>query len=127
MEMNSPVKVTVQTALLFAMLYYTAELRYLLDRRKPRLYLALAMLTLASSALSAVAIPVAFCLGHLSRMDYLAGAILTLGIAVTVLLRIFFLLSEQNRTIIKSFAEEESTTNDPTPESDPKKEEHDAE
>ena len=126
MEMNAPVKVTVQTALLFAMLYYTAELRYLLNRRKPRLYLALAMLTLASAALSAIAIPVAFCIGRLSRMDYLAGAILTLGIAITVLLRVIFLLSEQNHTVPAPSNEEESTA-DPMPASDHEKEETDAE
>lgn len=97
MEMNSPLKVTPQIALLFAMIYYTAELRYLLDRQKPRLYLALAMITLAASALPAVSIPVAFCAGIVTRTDYLAGALLSLGIAITVLLRVAYLLRAQKR------------------------------
>lgn len=95
LEMNAPIKVTVQTALLFAMLYYTAELRYLLGREKPRIYLALSLMTLATSALPIVSIPAAYFCGIITRIDCLAGAILTLGIAITVALRLYPLLATE--------------------------------
>ena len=97
LEMNAPIKVTIQTALLFAMLYYTAELRYLLGRQKDKLYLALSMITLSASSLPMISIIVAFCIGRVSRIDCLAGAILSLGIALTILFRVFLLLSAQKR------------------------------
>ncbi len=92
LEMNAPTKVAPQTALLFAMLYYTAELRYLLNRAKPRLFVALSLLTLSISALSAIPMMVAFFCGIIDRKDCLAGALLMLGISVTVLLRLIRVL-----------------------------------
>lgn len=86
-EMNAPFKVLLQTALLFAMLYFTGELRFLLDRKHPRLYLSLGACTLAASLLCASAILPAFLLGATDRMDYLAGAVAALGIAITVIFR----------------------------------------
>ncbi|MBQ8310209.1 MAG: hypothetical protein IJX80_04250 [Clostridia bacterium] len=129
LEMNAPIKVTIQTSLLFAMLSYTAELRYLLDRKKPRLFLALSMMTVGVSALPAVSIPIAFCCGIISRLDCLAGALLTLGIAITTLLRVCHLLSEQKKASQACTATEETTkaADIPDPETIPGKEEHEAE
>lgn len=93
MEMNAPVKVMVQTAVLCAMLYFTCELRYLLGRQKPRLYLALSLCTLAASSLTAIAVPLSYAFGIFNRADYLAGAVLGLGISITVLLRLKRLLT----------------------------------
>ncbi len=87
LEMNAPVKVTVQTALLFAMIYYTAEIRFLLGREKPRLYLALSYCTVAALSLPAVSIPVAYVAGVVDRTDYFAFAVTALGLLLTVLLR----------------------------------------
>lgn len=98
LEMNAPIKITVQTALLFAMIYYTAELRYLLEREKPRVYLALSLMTIAASALPAVSIPVAYTCGIITRVDCLAGAILTLGIAITVALRLYTIFTAKADT-----------------------------
>lgn len=88
LEMNAPIKVTVQTGLLFAMLYYTAEVRFLLGRAKPRLYLALSYCTVASLALAAVSVYVAHNNGIVERTDYYAFAIASLGILANVLLRL---------------------------------------
>ena len=96
LEMNAPAKVALQTALLFAMLYYTAELRYLLDRAKPRLFIALSLLTLSTGALSAIPMTVAFACGIIDRKDCFAGALLVLGIAITVLFRLIRVLSAKN-------------------------------
>ena len=98
LEMNSPAKVALQTSLLFARLYYTAELRYLIDRAKPRLFIALSLLTLSVSALSAIPITVACCCGIIDRKDCLAGALLVLGIAITVLLRLMRVLYTKENT-----------------------------
>ena len=87
-EMNAPLKVLLQTALLFAMIYYTAELRFLLGRGMPRLYTIVAYATVAFCALAALAVPLAFLLGKFNRIEYATGGILMLGIALTVLLRI---------------------------------------
>lgn len=95
LEMNAPVKVVLQTALLFIMLYYTAELRYLMGRELPKLYIALSLIAVSVSALASVAVAVAFFCGILTRIDALAGALLVLGIAITVLLRLFRVLSEK--------------------------------
>ncbi len=91
-EMNAPFKVLLQTALLFAMLYFTGELRFLLDRKHPRLYLSLGACTLAASLLCASAIFPAFLLGITNRMDYLAGAVAALGIAITIIFRMLHLI-----------------------------------
>ena len=83
-EMNAPVKVTVQTALLFAMLYYTGELRFLLGRAMPRLYLSLAFGTLASAALCAIAFPLSFAIGLTDRLDYAGAALMMWLISVAL-------------------------------------------
>lgn len=88
LEMNAPVKVTVQTGLLFAMLYYTAELRFLLGREKPRLYVALSLCSVAALSLPAVSIYAAHNGGILSRTDYFAFGIVSLGVLASILLRV---------------------------------------
>ncbi len=87
-EMNAPVKVSLQTALLFAMLYYTGELRYLLGREKPRLYRILAHCTISACAVSSLPVMISYGLGITDRADYFAGALLSLGIAVTAVFRV---------------------------------------
>lgn len=87
-EMNAPVKVSLQTALLFAMLYYTGEIRCLLGREKPRLYRILAHCTIAACSVPALSVTIAYGFGIIDRADYFAGALLTLGIAITVICRL---------------------------------------
>lgn len=79
-EMNSPVKYCVQTALLFSMLYFLGELRYLIGEPKPRLFCACTLLTLAAASLCVIAFPVASFTGAITRADYVIGAYLVLGI-----------------------------------------------
>ena len=93
--MNAPLKVTAQTALLFAMLAYTGEIRFLLGRAMPRLYLSLSLCALATSALCALPFSLCFVLGLTDRFDY-AGVALMMGlISVTLIARILSLLPLQ--------------------------------
>lgn len=80
MEMNSPVKYCLQTALLFSMLYFLGELRYLIGEPKPRLFCVCTLLTLAAASLCVIAFPVASFTGAITRLDYVIGAYLMLGI-----------------------------------------------
>ena len=87
-EMNAPLKVTAQCALLPLMLYFTTELRYLLGRELPRLYLALALGSVAASSLCALAIPAAVIAGLLNNANCLAAALVVLGANITILFRL---------------------------------------
>ncbi len=102
-EMNAPLKTTLQGSLLFLMLYLTAELRYLLGTPQPRLYLALAAWALAFGSLSSIPLTVAFFAGKLTRLDYVAGGLLLLCAAVTICHRIVAL----HRSTPAAEAEEE--------------------
>ena len=88
LEMNAPLKVVTQCALLPLMLYFTTELRYLLDREIPRLYLALAFGSVAASSLCILAVPVASLAGVLNNTNCVAAALIVLGLNVTVFLRL---------------------------------------
>ena len=90
-EMNAPLKTSVQVGLLFTMLFLTSEIRYLLDTPMPRMMQLFALGTIAFGSLSVLAIPVAFFTGKLSRLDYLAGAILVLGVIPTAIIRLYTL------------------------------------
>ena len=87
-EMNAPLKLSVQTGLLFALVYYTQEIRYLLGNEHPRAYLCLSACTVSVGSLSAVAAPIAYATGKLDRTDYAAGGLLVFCIVLTVLTRI---------------------------------------
>ena len=87
LEMNAPLKVAVQCALLPLMLYFTTELRYLLDREVPRLYKALALASLAVSSLCILTVPAASITGRLENTYCLIAAIAVIGINATVALR----------------------------------------
>ncbi len=93
-EMNAPFKSTVQLGLLSVMVYYTAELRYLLGKARPRLLLILASWVISFGALSAVSIPAAFLADKLDRLDYLAGALPVLCVMLVALNRTRRLLQE---------------------------------
>ena len=88
LEMNAPLKVVAQCALLPLMLYFTAELRYLLERQIPRLYLALALGSIAASSLCVLAVPLASFAGALNNSNCLAAALVVLGVNITILLRL---------------------------------------
>ena len=89
LEMNAPLKVVAQCALLPLMLYFTAELRYLLNREIPRLYLALAFCSIAASSLCVLAVPLASFVGMLGNTNSCMVAALTVaGANVTILLKL---------------------------------------
>ena len=104
LEMNAPVKVCVLTGLLFAMMHYTGELRTLIGTSMPRVHLLLSVCTLGIGALSAVPLPIAYLFGKFDRLttlrnaslmasqikhpEYLAGAVVLLGVCITVAWRI---------------------------------------
>ena len=93
-EMNAPLKTSIQVGLLFATLFLTGEVRYLLGTEMPRMMQIFAVCTIAFGALSAVAIPVAFFGGMFNRPDYLAGALLVLGFVPTALIRLHTLTAK---------------------------------
>lgn len=88
LEMNAPMKVIAQCALLPLMLYFTTELRYLLNREMPRLYLALALGSIAAASLCALAVPVAYLTGALENTNCFAAALVAVGTNITVLLKL---------------------------------------
>ena len=94
-EMNAPLKTAVQVGLLFVMLFLTGEVRYLLGTAMPCMMQLFAVCTVSFGALSAIAVPVAFFSGKLSRPDYLAGALLVLGAVPTAIIRLRTLTNSQ--------------------------------
>lgn len=88
LEMNAPLKVATQCALLPLMLYFTAELRYLLGRELPRLYLALALICPATSTLCILSVPAASIAGFLHNTHCTAAVLTVAGLNITVLLRL---------------------------------------
>ncbi len=103
-EMNAPLKVTVQVGLLFAMLARTSELRYLIGKPQPRMLLILSAWAASIGAISALSLPTAFLLARMGRLDlaisdrllllYAAGGFLTLCTVITALLRIHSLFKK---------------------------------
>jgi hypothetical protein len=87
LEINAPLKVATQCALLPLMLYFTAELRYMLGRELPRLYVALALGSLAASSLCILTVPVASITGRFENAYCLFAALAIIGINATVALR----------------------------------------
>ena len=107
LEMNAPVKVFLQTALLFSMIYYTGEVRFLLGREKKRFYLIIAFCALAASFPCAIAFLVAYLQGTLLRTDYLALSVCALGISISLLLRILFYTTPKKESTV---TEDDTTT-----------------
>lgn len=93
-EMNAPLKVTTQIGLITAMVGYTGEIRYLLGKPMPRVYLMLASWTVAVGSLAALSVPIASLTQKLPRADYAAGAVLVLCLVLTQLMRIRTLLTK---------------------------------
>lgn len=111
-EMNAPIKFLPQITLLCSMLFYTAELRPLIDRAAPRVYRILCAITVAIGAISSLPLLIACCLNKITRkgdlrIDILCIAILLLGITITATLRLISLYrSDKN--------EDEKTVTDVT-------------
>ena len=82
-EMNSPIKLALQIALLPAMLSCVGEARFHLGRPLSRLYLLANVWLMAIGALSALSLPAAFLFGGMQRTDYAAGAILLATLSIT--------------------------------------------
>lgn len=109
-EMNAPIKVSTQVGLLCAMLYLTGELRYLLGNPMPRMFLTLSAWTVSPGAISAVSVPIAYFVGLTNRIDYLCGAVLTLCVLLTALLRTNTLLKGDQTTKIPNDTQDDSDT-----------------
>lgn len=82
-EMNSPIKLALQIALLPAMLAYVGEVRFHLGRPMPRVYALLGTWLTALGSLSALALPAAFLFGRMPRADYAVGALLLATVSIT--------------------------------------------
>ncbi len=114
LEMNAPLKVSVQIGLLMIPLLITSELRYLIGREQPKLFMAIAAWTAAAGALAAPSVLIAFFIDKASRIEYVAGALLVFCALLTSLSRI------RNLTLTKENIAEESA---PATHSDSEKEE----
>ncbi len=105
LEMNAPIKITLLVGLLSAMLYFTAELRYLLEKPAAKLHVIFSVSTLALGGLTAIPLPLAFAVGLLNRPTtpegvpmlakyfqhpaYVAGAFVVLGVSVGAAIRLW--------------------------------------
>lgn len=94
-EMNAPIKTTVQLGVLAAMVYLLAEIRFLLGNGQKRVSLALSFALVSIGAFSSLAVPIAFLAGKTDRIDYLAGALLVLSMELAATLRIYHLLKHE--------------------------------
>lgn len=90
-EMNASLKLIIQVPLLFIMIYYTCELRYLIGRPLPLLYLIFAYGAFAFSVLPILTLPVAYALGLAVRADYTACGLMLFGVSLTIFFRILHL------------------------------------
>ena len=104
LEMNAPIKVTVMLGLLISMIYFTGEIRTLIGIPLPHVHSFVALCAVGICALSGIPVPLAFLSGKFNRInsvthptvmttiyehpEYLAGALILLGIGITVVLRI---------------------------------------
>jgi len=110
-EMNAPLKTSAQTAILFLLLYLTAELRYLFGDPQQRVYLILSSWTVAFGALIAIPLPIAYLTGRFDRPDYAASGVLALCAIVMIAFRVrtlFDLRHQIQEKEEKSRLEEES-------------------
>lgn len=114
LEMNAPMKVFAQCALLPLMLYFTAELRYLINCPLPRLFSALALGSLAASSLCLLTVPVASLTGRLENQYCLIASLAVIGINATVALRQWRYLQAPNELPIP----DETPTTDELPSPD---------
>ena len=102
LEMNAPLKVSVQIGLLMIPLLMTGELRYLIGREQPKLFITLATWTAAAGSIAAPSVLIAFFIDKASRIEYVAGALLVFCAALASLSRI------RNLTLTKENIAEES-------------------
>lgn len=109
-EMNSPIKVMTQIGLLCAMVSLTSELRYLLGKPMPRMFLTVSAWVVSIGALSALSVPLAFFLGKTDRADYAAGGFLVFCAVLTSIVRI--------KTLLRTPAPEAPSEADNTADSD---------
>ena len=84
-EMNAPVKIFSQGGCLCAMVFFTAELRRLLEKKFATLLLALSNLLISMISLSSLAFPVAYLTGAIDRFEHFAYALFLLCMLPTAL------------------------------------------
>lgn len=88
-EMNAPLKLSIQIAALCAMLFFVGEARAILSKAASPIYRAVTFWTVLSGSIASIPTIVAFLLKKTDRIDYLTSAIALLGITVSALLCLF--------------------------------------
>ncbi len=91
-EMNAPQKVALQMALLFMMLSFAGELRYLLGSPRTRMYIIVNAWSIALGAIASLPVILTYAIGSLPRIDYLGGAVLILLFTVAQSIRLWRVL-----------------------------------
>lgn len=105
-EMNAPIKTTLQAGLLCSMLLCVGELRFLVGSPQPRMFLMLCSWTLGACSLSAISIPLAFFANRFQRADYCSIAILNLFLWISAL---SYLLRCHRKPLTRQESKTEST------------------
>ena len=88
-EMNSPLKVSLQAGLLFGMFLFLCELRRLLGRPLPKLLLGLRLSLFPIASLGSCLLVPLVITGGCKRLDYLFGALLLLSLQIALLFDLF--------------------------------------
>ena len=86
-EMNAPIKLSIQITLLCAMLFFVGEIRTHFNMPASRLYRAVRTWTVASGMLTSLAVALAFFLKKTDRFDYFSLSITLIGLTATAFLR----------------------------------------
>lgn len=92
-EMNAPFKLITQMGLLFVSVYLTGEIRFLLGKAKPRIFLGLCIALISVGSLCSLSLIIAFFCDKTDRGDYVAGAFLVLCAILSATLRMKMLLT----------------------------------
>jgi hypothetical protein len=111
LEMNAPLKVTVQLGFLAAMIYFISEIRALLGITLPRVYLLANACTVGFGALSSIPVTLAYLLQVFKPQaspftasltaqlfdhpEYLAGSVVLFGICISAAWRLFQALNDK--------------------------------
>ena len=86
-EMNAPIKLSIQITLLCAMLFFVGEIRTHFDMPASRLYRAVQTWTVSAGMLTSLAVALAFFLKKTDRFDYFSLSITLIGLTATAFLR----------------------------------------
>ncbi len=99
-QMNSPLKITMQIALLFIMLYFLGDMRFDLKKPYPRLYLAVGLSAFFICTATSLSHIVAFFAGTLENQDYFIKNIYIFVTGLYIMARTFLYIKHNLKEIV---------------------------